>query len=89
MDEGWTSWNSWKNWKIPWKMMGLPWKNIVDLRIGLNIDRQNWDERNISQRDSTKMMDISLKRVSSGAGILGMFFCGSTMMNELAMFFSG
>lgn len=56
--------------------MGLPWKNIVDLRIGLNIDRQNWDERNISQRDSTKMMDISLKRVSSGAGILGMFFCG-------------
>ena len=43
MDEGWTSWNSWKNWKIPWKMMGLPWKNIVDLRIGLNIDRQNWD----------------------------------------------
>lgn len=46
-----------------------------------------WLNSPISQRDSTKMMDISLKRVSSGAGFLGMFFfCGSTMMNELAMF---
>ena len=80
----------------PMENDGFAMEKNWDLRIGLNIHRQNWDveghmdsvrsaeegkERNakslnspISQRDSTKMMDISLKRVSSGAGILGMFF---------------